>query len=145
MEDPYDGRDDRAPEPFLPETTVEILKSAASWIRVASIIGFIAFVFSMVRAIGLLSHGPSPASPAYGTGLNEYRLLVSFIGVIAFIPSIFLFISANKISTFCESRDYNALEGGLRLQRRFWKSLFITILIAAVAVPVILILLMSRI
>jgi hypothetical protein len=145
MKEPFNDLEGKVPDPFLPESMVGILKSTAGWIRLASIIGFIGFLFSLIRLSGLLTNIGISSNPAASAGLREYRLLISFIGIIAFLPSLFLFISANKISTFCESSDYATLEAGFRMQKRFWKSMMIIVLAAIIIVPVTLMLLLSQI
>lgn len=129
----------------LPEMAVKILQSTAAWMRFVSIAGFLGFAFSVVRLIGIFSNDHAMTAPGSNSGLNEYRLMVTLIGIVAFFPSLFLFSYASKISTFCESDDYNALESGLRMQKRFWKFVALALIVVVIVVPISLLLLMSQI
>ena len=146
MEDQFNPGEETNPDPFLPESIIEILKSTASWIRLVSILGFIGCGLSIIWAISLLGFSKAGSGLPVNSGLIAFRMIIScFIGIVAFFPSLYLFIYAGKISTFCESDDFGALEAGLKMQKKYWKYVAAAILISVVVVPVAIFYMLSQI
>lgn len=111
-----------------------------------SILGFIGCGISIIWAISLWGLSRSGTGLPVNSGLTVYRMILSsFFGIISFFPSLCLFIYSSKISTFCESDDFKALEAGLRMQKIFWKYVALVILISVIVIPVAIFSMLSQI
>lgn len=120
--------------------TIAALAGTKPWVRFMAVIVWIAIVFMLVGAVGMLIMsmvGPNvgaPASPinmAFGGRAFMMGMAVTYV-VIALMyiyPAIKLWSYASNIARLAASHTVADLDAALNEQRRFWKFLGILVII----------------
>jgi len=88
------------------------------WVRLCSVLGFVSTVFIVLAGIGLMAGGAATAGIPYGTGVGVAYMLM---GLLYFMPSLFLFKYASAIALAQQSGSSTDIAVALGHQKSFWK------------------------
>lgn len=117
----------------------EQLKGIAGWAKFLSIIGFIACVLLVIFGLfaatimgSVSNYDDGLGGNALGAGLGVFMTVIYIVlAVIYFIPTLFLFQSANRLKAALATSDQGLLNEGLGKLRacfKFWGILTIIII-----------------
>jgi hypothetical protein len=104
------------------------LRSAASWAKVLSIVGFIigalcialAFIFQSAANKGGIRGLPGLTDRAAQAGITMVMVFCILFGAIFIISAIFAFNFSNKIATAIKTNDQQSLSSGLGAMRNYY-------------------------
>lgn len=99
------------------------------WVRLCSIMGFVSTVFIILAGIGLMAGGAATAGIPFGAGVGVAYMLM---GLLYFMPSLFLFRYASAIALAQQSGSSNDIAMALGHQKSFWKFAGIVMLVMIV-------------
>lgn len=88
------------------------------WVRLCSIMGFVSTVFIVLAGIGLMAGGAAAAGVPFGAGIGVAYILM---GLLYFMPSLFLFRYASAIALAQQSGSSTDIVVALGHQKSFWK------------------------
>jgi hypothetical protein len=96
------------------------LRETQPWVRFLSVLGFICSVLMVfVGSLGFLA--TLLAGARQGLVATFVPLVYIPLGIIYFIPSLFLFRYASRINAMWTTRNMRQLEDALAAQKSFWK------------------------
>lgn len=110
---------------------LSMLRQTQPWARFLSVLGYISsalLVFVGLIGFGAMTLGSGPPRPVG----NLIFLVYFFIGILYFVPSLFLFRYASRIDALWTTRSVRQLEDALEAQKSFWKFVGILMLIVIV-------------
>ena len=99
------------------------------WVRLCSIMGFISTIFIFLAGIGLMAGGAASAGIPFGTGVGVVYMLM---GLLYFMPSLFLFRYASAIALAQDSNSSSDIVAALGHQKSFWKFVGIVMIVMLV-------------
>jgi hypothetical protein len=109
-------------------TVLSTLRQTQPWVRFLSVVGFVASALMVFGGVGLFIFAASMHQGA-NPGLFVVSLVYIPIGLLYFIPSLFLFRYASRINALWTNGTVRHLEDALQAQKSFWKFVGILVLI----------------
>jgi glycerol-3-phosphate acyltransferase PlsY len=114
--------------PDVPQGAVEALRGTRPWVRLFSILGFFsAALMVAIGAVVILGGGASMFGGFGGDGAAAVGMMIALgafyvlIGLLYFLPCLYLFRYASRITRITEGGGAAALVDALDQQRRFWR------------------------
>jgi hypothetical protein len=107
-------------------TVLAMLRQTQPWVRFLSVLGFI---FSVLMVLGGLVGLLNPISRP---GIGPVFLIYIPMGLLYFVPSLYLFRYASRIANLRRTHSVNQLEDALAAQKSFWKFVGIMAIIVIV-------------
>jgi len=120
---------DLKPESTEISELIEPLIATKIWVRLCSIMGFIFTFFIVIGGIGLLAGGSAIPNMPFGAGIGVLYLVM---GVLYFMPSLYLHKYAGAISQAQASQNSADVLAALKYQKSFWKFAGILVLLMLV-------------
>ena len=129
---PLDGgnvpvADDKSGQVITP-TVLSTLRQTQPWVRFLSVLGFVVSALMVLMGLGASVFAASALHGAHSGALFVFLLYIP-MGILYFIPSLFLFRYASCINALWTNRTVRHLEDALRAQKSFWKFVGILTLI----------------
>lgn len=122
------------------------LAGTKPWVRLLSIVGFIAAGFMIV--VGVLGAVFGTTFGDMPPGMSAVFLIYPLMGVLYLVPSLYLFRYASRIDDYIRGGEDVQLELALGAQRSFWRFMGILCVVgfvlsvlsimAAIAIPLVL-------
>ena len=94
---------------------VEVLRGTRPWVRLISVLLFVGATLGGLGGAFALAAGPSDLSLGVFGGL-----IYLVVSLIYFVPALFLWTYANRISSFEIERTETSLRSALQPQKWFW-------------------------
>lgn len=113
--------------PDVPRGAVEALRGTRPWVRLFSILGFLSAALMVMLGAGIMLGGGASIFGDFGDEAAPAGLMIAMgfayllIGLLYFLPCLYLFRYASRITRITEGGGEAALVDALDQQRRFWR------------------------
>lgn len=113
--------------PDVPQGAVEALRGTRPWVRLFSILGFLSAALMVVLGAAVMLGGGASLFGDFGEEAAPGGVLIGMgfayllVGLLYFLPCLYLFRYASRITRITEGGGEVALVDALDQQRRFWR------------------------
>jgi len=104
----------------------DMLRQTKPWVRVISVLMFIAAALMVLAGFFIVGIGASRAPVGIGAAAGIVYIVMAVLYV---IPAVFLWMYADRIGIFLRQRSLNSLATALQAQKSFWKFVGVVALI----------------
>jgi hypothetical protein len=123
------------PQGAITANMVQSLRQTKPWVRLLSIVGFLATGFMLLAGLFMLVAGAMSqslvgrASPFGAVGGVLLGVLYALLALLYLFPSLFLFRYASAIARMLNGETVGGMEAALEQQKSFWRFMGIMTLI----------------